>query len=191
MLNRKIFFDAIRPMMPRKRLTQLQVTRIEAVLNDIEERKLSPNEAAYIFATAHHESDFWRTLVEKASGRAYEGRKDLGNTQPGDGVRYKGRGFVQVTGRRNYTDWGKRLRVDLVAQPVLATDLKWAVPILIDGMLLGTFTGKKLSTYVGKTKADFVNARRVVNGTDRAATIAGYAKKFLAALEAAKDVRSA
>jgi len=74
---------------------------------------------------------------------------------------------------------------------VLATDLKWAVPILIDGMLLGTFTGKKLSTYVGKTKADFVNARRVVNGTDRAATIAGYAKKFLAALEAAKDVRSA
>jgi hypothetical protein len=184
-MNRAKFFAGVRPLMPGSRLTQLQVTRIEAVLNGIEERELPAAQAAYVLATSHHESDFWRTLVEYASGKAYEGRKDLGNTQKGDGVKFKGRGFVQITGRRNYTDWSKRLGVDFLTQPELVTDLKFAVPILIDGMLLGTFTGKKLSTYITKTKADFVNARRIINGTDKASAIAGHAKKFLAALTAA------
>jgi hypothetical protein len=184
-MNRKAFFDAVRPMLPGKRLTATQVHRIEAVLNGLAERELPAGQAAYVLATAHHESDHWRTLVEYASGRAYEGRKDLGNTQKGDGVRFKGRGLVQITGRRNYSDWSRRLSTDFITQPDLVTDLKFAVPILLDGMLLGTFTGKKLSTYVTKTKTDFVNARRIINGTDKAAQIAGHAKKFLAALAAA------
>lgn len=185
MIDRKRFFDAVRQLMPGKRLSLLQVIRIEAVLNGVEERKLSPQQAAYIFATAHHESDKWKTLTEYASGKAYEGRKDLGNTQKGDGQKYKGRGFVQITGRRNYADWAKRLGAPLIEQPILATDHKFAVPILIDGMLGGTFTGKKLGTYVNDKKSDFVNARRTVNGTDKASLIASYAKKYQAALEAA------
>lgn len=62
----------------------------------------SPLEKAHFLAQVAHESGSGKWLREIASGRAYEGRKDLGNVQPGDGVRFKGRGLIQVTGRANY-----------------------------------------------------------------------------------------
>lgn len=163
-------------------LSQPQVDRLEAILMRLDAKRIELAQAAYIFGTAYHESDRFRTMEEYASGAAYEGRTSLGNTQPGDGKRFKGRGFVQITGRRNYTDWAKRLGVDLVGRPELAASLHHAVTILIDGMMLGTFTGKKLPDYVAGTKKDYVGARRVVNGTDRAAVIATYARAFEAAL---------
>jgi len=166
-------------------LTQAQVDRLEAILTRLDGKRIELPQAAYILGTAYHESDRFRTMEEYASGAAYEGRKTLGNTQPGDGTRFKGRGFVQITGRRNYTDWEKRLGVDLVGNPALAARLDHATTILIDGMMLGTFTGKKLPDYVAGAKKDYVNARRVVNGTDRSAMIAGYAKAFEAALKEA------
>lgn len=64
-----------------------------------------------------HESNSLKWLEELASGRAYEGRRDLGNTQKGDGVRFKGRGPIQVTGRYNYTQAGKALNLDLTSNP--------------------------------------------------------------------------
>lgn len=178
------FFAAMRSAGLVTSLTTVQVQRMEAVLAGLQARSVSVKRAAYILATAFHESDRFKTLTEYASGSAYEGRKDLGNTQAGDGRRYKGRGYVQITGRRNYTDWAKRLGVDIVGNPELAATTQYAVPILIDGMLLGTFTGKKLGDYV-EPMFDYVGARRVVNGTDKAALIAGYASKFLDVLKAA------
>jgi len=75
--------------------------------------------AAFMGQTAH-ESDNFKTTEEYSSGEQYEGRKDLGNIYRGDGVKYKGRGFIQLTGRYNYTQAGKDLGIDLVNHPELA-----------------------------------------------------------------------
>lgn len=74
----------------------------------------------HFLAQAAHESASFRTLEEYASGTAYEGRKDLGNVQRGDGMRYKGRGIFQLTGRANYRDIGKKIGMDLENNPELA-----------------------------------------------------------------------
>lgn len=74
----------------------------------------------HFIAQAAHESAGFKTLEEYASGAAYEGRKDLGNTVKGDGKRYKGRGIFQLTGRANYKAIGDKLGVNLVDNPDLA-----------------------------------------------------------------------
>lgn len=137
---------------------------------------------AYILATAQHESHLGELMVELASGAAYENRRDLGNTQPGDGKRFKGRGFVQITGRKNYTDWSNRLGVDLVSNPEQAAAGDIAAKILVQGMRDGTFTGLKLGNFISSTKRDFVNARKIINGMDRAKQIAAYAEQFFQVL---------
>lgn len=73
-------------------------------------------EAAFIAQIAH-ESGSLRYVEEIASGDAYEGRKDLGNTQPGDGKKFKGRGLIQITGRSNYKAVSDALKYDFVSKP--------------------------------------------------------------------------
>lgn len=140
------------------------------------------NQTAYVLATAWHETGQYRFMREiwgpTAAQKRYEGRKDLGNTVSGDGKKFMGRGFCQITGRRNYTDWSKRLGVDLLKEPQLAEQPDIAARVIVDGSRLGTFTGKKLSDYITLQKSNFIDARRIINGTDKAELIAGYAQQF-------------
>ena len=73
----------------------------------------------HFLAQVAHESDHFQTTREYASGKAYEGRKDLGNTQQGDGERYRGRGLIQLTGRANYASASQALGENYVGEPDL------------------------------------------------------------------------
>lgn len=159
---------------------------VRLIIDACRKAGLLRNQTAYVLASAHWETGNFKYMREiwgpTAAQKRYEGRKDLGNIQDGDGKRYMGRGFIQITGRRNYTDWAMRLGIDLVGNPALAEKPEYAVRILVEGMKLGTFTGKKLSDYITLQRSDFVNARRIVNGTDKAAQIASLARDYDKAL---------
>jgi putative chitinase len=89
----------------------------------------TPQEYAHFLAQACHETDHFKTLKEYASGQSYEYRNDLGNTQPGDGVKFKGRGIFQTTGRANYLQLGiKKMHRDLfINSPQLLEQPEYAV----------------------------------------------------------------
>lgn len=80
----------------------------------------SPLRLAHFLAQLIHESGSFRYMEEIASGAAYEGRRDLGNTQTGDGKRFKGRGPLQITGRANYRRYGAKIGIDLERHPEIA-----------------------------------------------------------------------
>ena len=118
--------------------------------------------------------------------------KALGNTEKGDGYRFRGEGDVQNTGRRNASFASHRLNamfslgIDLVANPNLRLDPVISAHSLFLGNREGWWTGRKLGDYIAPpNNVDFVGARHVVNGTDKAQLIAGYAEQFLNALRSA------
>lgn len=86
----------------------------------------TPQRVRMFIAQIGHESGQLHYVEELASGKAYEGRKDLGNTQPGDGVRFKGRGLIQITGRTNYEKVGVALNADFIDNPQLLEQPEYA-----------------------------------------------------------------
>ena len=92
---------------------------------------------------------------------------------------YYGRGFVQLTWRRNYRKYSKILDIDLESNPNLVMKPNISLFILVHGFKNGVFTGKRLDQYVNIDKCDFVNARRCINGTDKAVEIAEMAGDYL------------
>lgn len=120
--------------------------------------------------------------------------KELGNLTPGDGAKYPGRGYVQLTGKTNYAKATAALQVvfpglDLVSKPDDAMRPDVAAAIMRRGMEKGWFTGRKLSDYLPSSgpgaQAKHKEARRIINGTDRWEDVASYAVQFQAALQTA------
>lgn len=132
---------------------------------------------------------YYMRMYDKTGARP-EVARALGNTHVGDGARFCGRGYVQLTGRANYEKAAAMLGVDFVGIPELAMEPGNAALILLLGMREGWFTGRTLSDYLARSKSDWEGARRIVNGLDKASTIASYAKAFHAALLAAEAAPS-
>jgi hypothetical protein len=179
----KTFFDEVRKNIAGGRLTPGQVGGLDALLAATQ--GLDVRHRAYLLATAWHETAFtMQPIIERGSRRYFDkyepgtriGR-DLGNTRSGDGFLYRGRGYVQITGRRNYLRASQELENDFISYPARALNPALAAKILVSGCTEGWFTGKKLSDY-----PDYVSMRRVVNGTDKASQIAMYAYAFERAL---------
>ncbi|MCM2292760.1 hypothetical protein NAC44_10540 [Allorhizobium sp. BGMRC 0089] len=194
-MNDAHFFAAVRSALFGGRLTQPQVDGINAILT-VARASLQDNRMiAYMLATAFHETARTMQPIRERGGKTYltnmydpAGTRPsvaarLGNTRPGDGVRYCGRGYVQLTGRLNYDRMSGLLGVDLLGNPDLALEPEIAGRVMLVGMTDGHFTGRKLSDYFNGALTDWVNARRIINGTDRAEQIAGYARDFFSALQ--------
>lgn len=117
-----------------------------------------PLRAAHFLAQIGHESLDFRYAEEIASGSAYEGRVDLGNVQPGDGPRFKGRGLIQLTGRANYAAYGRDIGRDLIADPgAVAED-----PLLATGVAAWFWTRHGLNALADQN--DLVRITRRING---------------------------
>jgi len=164
-------------------LSQGQVDGFTAVLAGL--KGWNRTWVAYALATAWHETAKTMQPIKELGGPAYFTRmydingdrpakaRELGNLAPGDGARYAGRGYVQLTGKINYARYGIADRPDDAMKPDVAAK------ILRDGMEAGRFTGKKLGDYL---PGDYVNARRIINGLDKADDIARNAVGFERAL---------
>ena len=164
-------------------LTQAQVDGFNILLAAT--AALTLRHRSYILGTAWHETAETMQPIYERGARGYFGKyetgtrlgKRLGNTLPGDGYKFRGRGYVQITGRRNYNRASMAVGTDLVANPDKALEPAIAARIIVSGMTVGWFTSKKLADY-----SDYLDMRRVVNGMDRAGDIAGYASRFETAL---------
>jgi hypothetical protein len=185
MIDRKLFFEQIKKSLFGGKFTQSQVAGLDALLDRWDNSGLTDlRYLAYMLATTFHETA--RTMQPIREYGRGKGMKYGVKTKYGGQVAY-GRGFVQLTWAYNYERADKELALGgaLLRDFDLALDLKIASRILFEGMQEGWFTGKKLADYITPTKTDFKNARRIINGTDKAATIAGYAEAFWSALKAA------
>lgn len=188
-IDRDIFFDMVRPLFGK--LNQEQVDAMGWYLDNFPEAITIP-QIAYALATAFHETAQTMEPITEYGNEAYFDKYEpgtsignsLGNTEPGDGAKYKGRGYVMITGRANYTKAQEELDVPLVDEPTLACEREIARQIMRRGCFEGWFTSKKITDYISGSTKDYYNARRVINGTDCAEQIADYAEEFERALEA-------
>ena len=196
MKNPALFFDHVRSGILGPTLSPDEVGGCDAILKAMEGAPIS--HAAYALATAYHETASTMQPIKEYGGPTYFTRMydvsgarpklaiQHGNTCAGDGARYFGRGYVQLTWKCNYEKAGAKCGVDLCADPDKALDPKIAAKVMRQGMDEGWFTGKAFKSYLPGTgpasREQFTAARRIINGTDKAAKIAAHALDFQAAL---------
>jgi putative chitinase len=192
----KAFFDSLRRGLLGPTLSAEEVKGCEAVLSAMDGAPLTW--VAYALATAYHETASTMQPIKEYGGPIYftrmydvtgarpERAVKYGNTCAGDGPKYCGRGYVQLTWKSNYARAAKECDVDLVAYPDKAMQPDIAAKIMRRGMEEGWFTGKKFSNYLPSkgraTSGQYRNARYIINGSDKAQRIAEHAKKFEDAL---------
>jgi hypothetical protein len=201
-IDRDVFFDAVRQKSFKGRLTQRQVDGLNAILDAWETAHAGKDLRwlAYALATTHHETGARMQPVHERGGKRYffkmydiGGRRpakarELGNINPGDGARFHGRGYVQLTGRNNYAKMQRRFRTDLTSSDKAADrvlDPGLAAEIMFHGMENGVFTGKSFADYFTDKRSDWVRARAIINPGDKAKLVAGYARDYFDALKAA------
>lgn len=191
-MNSKTFFDSIRNNLFGGSLSQGQVDGIIAIHDEYTRRGLTDLRwLAYILATVQHETDKkFQPIEEYGKGRTRKyGKKFRINGKPYDLPHlYYGRGHVQLTWLDNYEKMTKRakkagLNYDFVNNPGLMLQMEPSLFVLFEGMIYGLFTGKDLTDYVFEELCNFTQARRIINGLDKAELIKGYADKYLAALK--------
>jgi putative chitinase len=197
LVNAKAFFDRARNAdLLGPVLVQAEIDGCNAILAASAGWPLAY--VAYALATAYHETAGTMQPVKEFGGPNYlrreydvEGRdperaRTHGNVRPGDGVKFCGRGYVQLTWQVNYAKAARRVGVDLVADPDAAMRPDVAARVMRSGMADGWFTGKKMADYLpaagAANREAFTKARRIINGTDKADKIAEHALDFQEAL---------
>jgi hypothetical protein len=172
-INRTYFFDRIRHSLFGGKLTNSQADAITRYLDyrDSAWPAMPDAELAYLLATVKHETAHEMVPVKERGGEVYLRSKPY--------YPWYGRGPIQLTWEDNYKKFG-------ITNPDDALEWPAALDIAFRGMIRGMFTGKKLADYirsgVGTSARDYVAARRIINGTDKARLIAGYADAFFDAL---------
>lgn len=182
-VNLAKFFNYIRPKI---NLTTANVNGLDRVVKYGDVRKLQINQFAYILATAWWETGQTMQPVREAFWLSEEWRRKNLRYYP-----WYGRGLIQITWKSNYVKMGEILDVDFTAAPDLMLEWKYALPALFIGMEDGIYTGKSLDDYIDKIDErdsedlrEYKQARRIVNGQDKAGTIADLALMFEKALKA-------
>ena len=196
----KKLFEELRKGILGPTLDDGEVSGTENIVKICRENKWPISWAAYALATAYHETAHTMLPIKEFGGPKYFMRMydisgsrprmaaQYGNTAVGDGAKYFGRGYVQLTWKVNYANAEKKLGITgLVKNPDLALTLENASKILISGMADGWFSpGNSCRKHLPSTGlasfAQFVSARRIINGVDKNTLIAGYAIKFQDAL---------
>ncbi len=173
-MNRAYFFNRIRQSVFGGKMTQPQVEGVEKIIDyrDKVWPKMPDDELAYLLATVTHETGHKMQPVREAGGERYLRTKKY--------YPWVGEGLVQVTWKENAIKFGAKKPGDLMTWPI-------ALRAAFEGMIKGMFTGKKLADYIGAGKVDYIGARRIINGTDKAKLIAGYAHSFRDAFRQAKE----
>lgn len=152
-------------------ITPKQQEGIDAILSEWQAQGDGDNrKLAYILATVFHETGKRMQPVKEFGGEAYLRSKSY--------YPYYGRDFVQTTWLRNYEKVRDFTGVDVVTNPDLIANVPMAAKVAVHFMLHGWYTGKKLADYFNANTNDPINARRIINGKDRAELIAGYAHQF-------------
>ena len=174
-MNMEYFFGRIRASVFANKMTQKQVDGVNRILayRDAKWPKMSDDELAYLLATVTHETAHTMQPITEYGSPAYLRSKRYWP--------WIGRGLIQMTWKTNYLKFG-------ITDPNAALTWPVALDVAYRGMIFGMFTGRKLADYVkpGKTP-DYVGARAIINGTDKAKLVAGYANAYLDAFKQSRE----